>query len=158
MRLRILVFLALISLAGCSGGGGTDASASATPGAVAAGEQSLEGPGKAYLEFQATLKNAKSLSEVLPYLADEQAKEVRQMDQPDSLLPALKALTPANLKVTGQDVQGKRAILQLTGDLEGSPSSGSATMIMEDGKWKLLSEAWSDAPEASPSPSATGDS
>ena len=158
MRLRILVFLALISLVGCSGGGGPDVRASASPNSVVAGDQTLEGPAKAYAEFQSTLKNAKSLSEVLPFLAEEQAREVKQMAQPDSLLPALKALTPTNLKVIGQELRGDKAVLQLTGDLEGSPSSGSATMIMEGGRWKLLSEAWSDAPNVTPSPSASGDS
>ena len=157
MILRIVVFWVLVLLVGCSGGDGPNASASPSPGSVAVGDQNLEGPAKVYMEFQSTLKNARSLSEILPYLADEQVKEVKQMGEPDALLPALKSLTPENLKLVGQDVKADKASLQLTGDIDGSPSTGTATLVMEGGKWKIMAEAWSDAPEPSPSPSAAGD-
>lgn len=142
----IILGLVLLLFVGCSGGQESTDSVSPSPNAAKASDGGasdvLGAPSKAYLNFSNTLAQAKSFKELLPLLASSQAEQARNQQNLDQMLPELKSMIPSNLKVAKESISGSRANLQLKGELDGVPSVGSAVMVKESGKWKLLEENW----------------
>lgn len=140
--------------AGCSSKDKADAHASGTPTAAAAAQQGKGEAGEAYVHFEDTLAKAASMSEIKALLASSRVQELEQMgSQADGLLPALQAAQTKDAVVTGETMQGDRALLTL--ESKSAKSTGTATMVKEDGQWKLLEEEWEEsAPEAGSTPAA----
>jgi len=54
----------------------------------------------------------------------------------------------ADIAVTSQQVDAKKAVLELTAKTaDGRPAQGKATLVKEDGAWKLDEDAWAVPPK-----------
>jgi len=102
-------------------------------------------PGKAYLNFVRAIhkKDLKTIKKYAPSpeedieLNDEEIKE---------MLEFMAAFTPKNPKITKGFIEGNRAVLYVTGSLEGEKQYGTIEMIKKDGSWRVKEESWSDTP------------
>ncbi len=97
-----------------------------------------------YKDYLKVLANAKTLEELLPFYTKELADGLRKMpaDMQGNYLK-MNARTLTDLQVTKQDVSSDKAEFQLTAKTPaGDATSGSATLVKEDGRWKVDDEAW----------------
>jgi hypothetical protein len=97
-----------------------------------------------YKQYLTVLANAKTLDELLPYYTKELAEGLRKMpaDMQGNYLK-MNARTLTDLQVTKQDVSGDKAEFELTAKTPaGDATTGSATLVKEDGRWKVDDEAW----------------
>ncbi len=100
-------------------------------------------PGKAYNVFVKAIrdKDLTTLRKMAPS-PDE--------DVPDSelkeMLEFMAKTTPKNQKITKGYIKGDRAVLYVTGTLEGETQYGTMEMVQKDGIWLMKNESWSNVP------------
>jgi hypothetical protein len=96
-----------------------------------------------YKQYLTVLEKAKTLDELLPYYTNELAEGLRKMpaDMQANYLK-MNARTLTDLQVTKQDVSADKAEFQLTAQTPAGPTAGTATLVKEDGRWKVDDEAW----------------
>jgi hypothetical protein len=97
-----------------------------------------------YKQYLTVLAKAKTLDELLPYYTKELAEGLRKMpaDMQANYLK-MNARTLTNLQVTKQDVGTDKAEFQLTAQTpSGVATAGAATLVKEDGRWKIDDESW----------------
>jgi hypothetical protein len=97
-----------------------------------------------YKQYLTVLAKAKALDEILPYYTKGLADGLRKMpaDMQGNYLK-MNARTLTDLEVTKQDVGTDKAEFQLKARTPtGAATSGTATLVKEDGKWKIDDEAW----------------
>ena len=78
--------------------------------------------------------------------AAEMDKQIREtgMDSKKGM-EFLKAMTPADLKLTNLKVDGKKANLDATGKIGGEMSRGTIALEEQDGQWKIVNQRWNNA-------------
>ena len=127
MRILALTLLALIATAGKS-------EAQTNP----------SDPLQFYKGYLAVLAKAKSLDELLPYYTRELVDSLRKMPaemQANYIKMNAHALT--DLKVTKQQVDSSKAVFEMSAKTaDGRETTGSATLVKEDGAWKVEDESW----------------
>lgn len=113
-------------------------------GVVAAARAQANDPLAVYKQYLNVLAKASSLEALLPYYTKELSTGLGKMPkdmQANYLKMNRRTLT--DLKVTKQDVGADKARFEMTAkSADGSPTSGSATLIKEGGAWKIDDEAW----------------
>ena len=57
----------------------------------------------------------------------------------------MKAMTPSELKLTSLKVEGKKAILEATGNVGKEVNKGTIALEQEDGQWKVANQSWTNA-------------
>ena len=97
-------------------------------------------PGKAYLAYQKALMSG-NLAALRKSVGADQAK---QMDDPDfpKMLKVVQAMQPKNIRITGGSLAGTTATLNATGKEGDSTSTGTITMMLDGGMWKVTKESW----------------
>lgn len=56
------------------------------------------------------------------------------------------ALTPNDVKMISGFTAGDRAVISLTGKIEGEMQFGPVELTRKDGIWRITKENWSDTP------------
>lgn len=102
-------------------------------------------PGKAYMTYHKAVQNKdiNTVRKLAP--AAEQDKNLTDKEI-NEILEFMAQLSPKNLKITEGYVKDKRAVLYLTGTVEGEKQYGTAEMILKEGTWRVLKDSWSNTP------------
>jgi hypothetical protein len=74
---------------------------------------------------------------------DQQTKEMGL--DPKKGMEMMKAMTPADLKLTALKVEGKKATLEATGKVDNELNKGTISLEQEDGQWKVANQSWTNA-------------
>jgi hypothetical protein len=74
---------------------------------------------------------------------DQQTKEMGL--DPKKGMEILKAMTPSGLKYTSLKVEGKKATLEATGEVDKEVNKGTIALEQEDGQWKVANQSWTNA-------------
>lgn len=98
-------------------------------------------PGKAYMAYQKVLMSG-DLAALRKSVGDEQAKQMNDPDFP-KMLKLVQAMQPKNIRITGGTSDGTTATLNATGKDGDATSTGTITMALQGGVWKVTKESWS---------------
>ena len=74
---------------------------------------------------------------------DKQTKEMN-LDKKKGM-ELMKAMTPANLKLTSLKVEGKKATLEASGMVDKEMNKGTIALEQENGQWKIANQSWTNA-------------
>ncbi|HLN59299.1 MAG TPA: hypothetical protein VK416_12120 [Thermoanaerobaculia bacterium] len=74
---------------------------------------------------------------------DKQTKEMN-LDTKKGM-EMMQAMTPTDLKLTSLKVEGKKAILEATGNVDKEVNKGTVALEQEDGHWKVANQSWTNA-------------
>jgi len=77
----------------------------------------------------------------LKQLAGEKAAELSKPEA-RALLELASKMRPQNAAITRCTVTGERATLELSGTADGKPATAGASMVRENGAWRLDKEDW----------------
>lgn len=99
-----------------------------------------------YQEYLAAFDKAKTIDEILPFMAAENRKQVEATpkDERDKMFGMIKILSHSNVKVLKEErsADGK-TILNVEGvDSDKNKGTGKITLIKEGAAWKLAEESW----------------
>ena len=134
MRYRTLSALCLAVLA-----------LSVAPSVASAAEPAGEGT-KFYMDYRAAFAKAKSIDEVLPFMAKERVAQVQQTPKEDraKMFEMIKMMDVKDVKVTKESKTATGFTLEATGTggMGDGPTKGTITIVREDGKLKLDKESW----------------
>jgi hypothetical protein len=115
------------------------------PSAMLAGEAKGEGT-KLYTEYRAVFAKAKAIEDILPYMAKERVAQVEATPKEEraKMFEMVKMMEVKDVKVTKETKTEKGFTLDVTGTggLGGGPSTGTITLVREDGKLKIEKESW----------------
>ncbi|MBI5100694.1 MAG: hypothetical protein HZB33_02475 [Nitrospirae bacterium] len=97
-------------------------------------------PGKDYMaRLKAVRKRdgamVRKLAEIPPGTSDKDLKEQMEM---------VAAITPTDQKIVSGTMNSDKAILKVTGKLEGKKQYGTIEMQKKGGVWKIKKEDWSE--------------
>jgi len=121
-----------------------------TPALTAGGSKDLEKTPQVKT-YRALLK-AVDAGDYEAYKKTMAAESAKGMDQQmkDSGMDAkkgmafLKAMSPAELKLTSLKVDGKKANLLATGKVDGELNYGTIELAEEGGEWKVVKQSWTN--------------
>lgn len=109
-----------------------------------------ETPAQAYKAYHEALLRANSFADISPYLS--KATRASIVDKKESekrgVLAMVKFLTPRDIRVVRETVNGNQAVLEVeeAGTASPSPSPsgfrGTIEMVLEEGRWKVGHEKW----------------
>lgn len=115
------------------------------PSIVLAGDPAGEGT-KFYKEYRAAFAKAKSIDEILPFMAKERVAQVQQTPKEDraKMFEMIKMMDVKDVKVTKETKTPAGFTLEVTGTggLGDGPTNGTITIVREDGKLKIDKESW----------------
>lgn len=97
-------------------------------------------PGAAYLAWVKALHSG-DLAQIKKLVPPEMAAELESEDAAMGL-DFMRAMTPADVTVTGGSSDGDMAILKVEGTLDGEPVKGEVTMQKMHGRWMATKSAW----------------
>ncbi len=83
----------------------------------------------------------KTLSSATRKQMDEQTKGKSRAD----VMDFVKSVSPSDQKLTGLDVDGEKAVLSVSGTMDGQAMTGSIAMTQEGGQWKVGQPTWAPA-------------
>ena len=134
MRRRIAAFAAMMLAAGL----------------VSAAAPADQTASQFYLAYRAAFDKAKSIDELLPYMAKKNVDQVKatpdaQKEQMFGMIKTMGALT--NVKIVKETKNGDGATLSV--DAVGpdkAKTTGTIEILKESGAWKLGKESWSSGP------------
>lgn len=115
----------------------------ATPGTPAPGS-----PADVYLNYLKATKKAKSFAEIKTYIHSGRLKEMENSAMAGEALDFCRMNVAQDIKIVAQKVEGKSATVFLEGKQSffgaGTPelSSGTISLLQEDGNWKIEKESW----------------
>lgn len=73
---------------------------------------------------------------------DAQTKAMNK--SPKEIMEFMKMMSPTDVKVLDVKVDGKHAIVAVTGKSDGQVMKGSANLVEENGQWKMGKQEWSN--------------
>jgi hypothetical protein len=115
------------------------------PSIALAGDKPGEGT-KFYMEYRAAFAKAKSIDEVLPYLAKERVAQVQKTPKEDraKMFEMIKMMDVKDVKITKETKTPTGITLEATGvgGMADGPTTGTITIVREDGKLKIDKESW----------------
>jgi hypothetical protein len=144
MKPRHLAAIAVATSFACAVWPGSVAAQATAPGPAKA-VPSAKTPTQAFLDYDAAVRKAKTLAEVLPYLSAEYRAMLESRPKADQpvWLGRLKESPVKDLKVTKETVTGNKCTLEATGTSEkGNAVHGKIILVKEDGAWKLDEQFW----------------
>src|SRR5688500_15925485 len=94
----------------------------------------------AFAEYDAAFR-AGNLEALKTKVAGEKAAELSKPEAPQLLELAVR-MRPVGATLAACKVIGDRADLELQGTMEGKPLKGTASMVRENGAWRLEKETW----------------
>jgi hypothetical protein len=99
-----------------------------------------------YQRYLTAFEKAKTVDDILPYMAAENRKQVEATPKADreKMFGLLKIMGHSNVKVLKEEhaTDGK-TILTVEGiDSDKAKSSGKVTLVKEGGAWKIGEESW----------------
>ena len=98
-------------------------------------------PGKAYFAYLKSM-TAGNMAALKKAVSAERAKQMDQDPDFKKMFPLIQAMQPKKITVTGGAIDGDFATLKATGDQDGTPATGTITMMREGGSWKVQREEW----------------
>ena len=135
MRYRTLLAVCLATVVALSAASST----------ALAGDPAGEGT-KFYREYRAAFAKAKSIDEILPFMAKERVAQVQQTPKEDraKMFEMIKMMDVKDVKVTKETKTPAGFTLEVTGTggLRDGPTKGTITIVREDGKLKIDKESW----------------
>lgn len=159
--MKSLITISLAALLGSSAG--------------AAYAQTEQDPAKFYTEFHAKMRDAKSVLEILPYMAADKVKQIKDDEakmtkqQFTGMFEFIKMMSPSKVQIVKTE-PGKAddCLLSLTADGQDDPlfgqmvkdgkmketTTGTVHLIKEGGNWKIEKESWKSSAVSSDSASA----
>ena len=107
-------------------------------------------PEDTYIKYRAALADAKKIEDLQSMLCRDVNEKIEQTppDMRPMMFGLLKDLTPKDVQVLSETVNGNGATLVLSGKTEPAGSgvsektTGKVTLVKEDGIWKIDKEAW----------------
>ena len=75
------------------------------------------------------------------FISAERQKEM-PVENAAMAIQMIKALLPTNIKITGTEISGNKALLKLEGLAQGQKTTGTVEFVKEGGIWKLSKEDW----------------
>lgn len=117
----------------------------------------LRGPGSgdaaraAYAEYDAAFRSG----DVGGVKARMSAENVNALDRDPRVFETAAKMRPDGTRILSCTVDGDRAVLRLRGKTEGTPMSGVASLVREDGAWKVAKEDWTIRIDPDPPPVET---
>jgi hypothetical protein len=100
-----------------------------------------------YMKYRAAFDKAKTLDEILPYMAKENRAQAAATPAADrakmfEMVKMMNKLT--DVKILKEERTADGATLTVEGiDTDKKKNSGKVTIVKEDGEWKLGKESWS---------------
>ncbi|MGH7884199.1 MAG: hypothetical protein ACRENO_00735 [Thermodesulfobacteriota bacterium] len=99
-----------------------------------------DAPSKAYAAYYRAVM-AGDKTEIRMHL--ESGSEKNADDETlDYVIDFARTFRPTTLKINGSEIKGKEALLKVEGLRDEETSTGSVTMRIEGGKWKVLMDSW----------------
>jgi hypothetical protein len=102
-------------------------------------------PGKAYAAYLKVF-TAGDVPALKKAVSADRAKEMDSKEFKE-FFPAIQAMQPKNIKVTGGAIDGDTATLLASAKNGNEVSTGTITMIREGGAWKVQKESWKSKSE-----------
>jgi hypothetical protein len=127
----------------------------AAPATLPSPPNSKDSPKEVYLKYYATLAAPNStLSSIRPFQSKKTLEKIAKDKDSDQIFTLIKLMMPPSAVVLDEKITGKTATLNLTctdakevnpfsGEPAKSVTKGEATLVQEDGIWKVEKESWS---------------
>jgi len=127
MRVLALALLALLAIAGKS-----------------EAQTRASDPLEFYKGYLTVLAKAKSLDELVPYYTRDLGDGLRKMPtEMQANYIKMNARALSDLKVIKQQVDSSKAVFEISAKTaDGRETTGSATLVKEEGAWKVEDESW----------------
>lgn len=93
-----------------------------------------------YLDYQNAIQ-AEDLEALKGLLSTERQDEL-MAENAAMKLKMVKTLLPSDIKITGSEISGNNAILNVEGQMQGQKTTGTVKFIKENGLWKVSKEDW----------------
>jgi hypothetical protein len=103
-------------------------------------------PGKVYLALNKAMLagDLDALAKLLPPAQAAEMQKARGTPEFAQQLVFIQAMTPKNVKLKGGRIDGDKAWLEFDGVEGDALRSGTAEMVKEDGRWRVVSESTRD--------------
>lgn len=125
---------------------------------VSAEEQT---PKAAYLDYFKTFLVATDVNAIVPYMCKSVVKQINETpaDMKPMMFGVMKEMTPKEIEVLSEKVDGDHATIKLAGKPDASlakdmteKNEGTVTMVREDGVWKIDKESWNSSVKSKDAP------
>ncbi len=99
-------------------------------------------PGKAYVAYCKAIE-AGDMAALKKLVAADKAKQMESEDF-KKMFPMIQAMQAKDIKITGGTMTETEATLNAEGTdrMDGAPSKGTISMVLEEKQWKVNKDAW----------------
>jgi hypothetical protein len=108
--------------------------------------QSQQTASQFYMKFRAAFEKAKTVDELLPYMAKENRAQIAATPADDKakMFEMMKMMNKlSDVKITKEEKTAAGATLTVTGvDADKKKVNGSVDVVKEEGEWKIGKESW----------------
>lgn len=139
----------------------------------AAYAQTEQDPAKFYTEFHGKMRDAKSVLEILPYMAADKVKQIKSDEatmtkqQFTGMFEFIKMMSPSKVEIVKTEMKADGdCLLSLTANGENDPlfgqmvkdgkmketTTGTVHLIKEGANWKIEKESWKSSATSSDAP------
>jgi hypothetical protein len=101
-------------------------------------------PGKAYNAYRKAIRD-KDISALRRTAPDADTKEISDSDL-EKVIEFMTTISPVTTKITRGYVKGDRAVLYVSGVLEGKKQYGTVELVVKGKTWFIVQESWSNTP------------
>jgi hypothetical protein len=101
-------------------------------------------PGKAYNAYRKAIRD-KDISALRRTAPDADTKEISDSDL-EKVIEFMTTISPVTTKITRGYVKGDRAVLYVSGVLEGKKQYGTVELVVKGKTWFIVQENWSNTP------------
>ncbi|MCX6579743.1 MAG: hypothetical protein NT166_06110 [Candidatus Aminicenantes bacterium] len=112
--------------------------------------------GRIYFDYHKALQ-AEDIGALKGFISAQRQKEM-PAENTDMAIKMIKALAPTNVKITGADVSGGKAVLKVEGRSQEQKATGTVEFVKEGGQWKISKEDWQMTFEITDTPGSGGGS
>lgn len=96
--------------------------------------------GRIYFDYQKAIQD-EDIKALKGFISAERQKAM-PAENSAMAIKMIKALSPANIKITGTEVSGSNAVMKLEGLAQGQKTTGTVEFVKEGGVWKISKEDW----------------
>ncbi len=108
--------------------------------------QTVKTPGQVFLEYRATFEKAKTVDEILPFMSKDTKAEIAKSPAAEraQMFSMMQMMSDARgVKVVKETKTATGVELAVEGTTpDKKKSTGTITMVKEDGGWKVSKENW----------------
>jgi len=118
---------------------------------VALAQQPAQTASQFYMKYRAAFDKAKTVDEILPYMAKENRSQVEATPAADrakmfEMIKMMNTLTAVKIVKEERATDGTGATLTVEGmDTDKKKNTGKVTVVKEAGEWKVGKESWSSS-------------